>query len=147
MMIQKVTPFLWYQEKAEEAARFYVSVFKNSKIIETNSMMATFELEGAQFIAFNGGPAQKLDHNISLFIRCETQDEVDYFWNKLKADGGREVQCGWLVDRFGLSWQVVPNILGDLLGDDDREKADRTMQAMLGMVKLDIAALKKAHAG
>jgi predicted 3-demethylubiquinone-9 3-methyltransferase (glyoxalase superfamily) len=147
MMIQKVTPFLWYQEKAEEAARFYVSVFKNSKIIETNSMMATFELEGAQFIAFNGGPAQKLDHNISLFIRCETQDEVDYFWNKLKADGGREVQCGWLVDRFGLSWQVVPNILGDLLGDDDREKADRAMQAMLGMVKLDIAALKKAHAG
>ena len=146
-MIQKVTPFLWYQEKAEEAARFYVSVFKNSKIIETNSMMATFELEGAQFIAFNGGPAQKLDHNISLFIRCETQDEVDYFWNKLKADGGREVQCGWLVDRFGLSWQVVPNILGDLLGDDDREKADRAMQAMLGMVKLDIAALKKAHAG
>jgi predicted 3-demethylubiquinone-9 3-methyltransferase (glyoxalase superfamily) len=147
MMIQKVTPFLWYQEKAEEAARFYVSVFKNSKIIETNSMMATFELEGAQFIAFNGGPAHKLDHNISLFIRCETQDEVDYFWNKLKADGGREVQCGWLVDRFGLSWQVVPNILGDLLGDDDREKADRAMQAMLGMVKLDIAALKKAHAG
>jgi predicted 3-demethylubiquinone-9 3-methyltransferase (glyoxalase superfamily) len=146
-MIQKVTPFLWYQEKAEEAARFYVSVFKNSKIIETNSMMATFELEGAQFIAFNGGPAQKLDHNISLFIRCETQDEVDYFWNKLKADGGREVQCGWLVDRFGLSWQVVPNILGDLLGDDDREKADRAMQAMLGMIKLDIAALKKAHAG
>lgn len=146
-MIQKVTPFLWYQEKAEEAARFYVSVFKNSKIIETNSMMATFELEGAQFIAFNGGPTQKLDHNISLFIRCETQDEVDYFWNKLKADGGREVQCGWLVDRFGLSWQVVPNILGDLLGDDDREKADRAMQAMLGMVKLDIAALKKAHAG
>jgi len=146
-MIQKVTPFLWYQEKAEEAARFYVSVFKNSKIIKTNSMMATFELEGAQFIAFNGGPAQKLDHNISLFIRCETQDEVDYFWNKLKADGGREVQCGWLVDRFGLSWQVVPNILGDLLGDDDREKADRAMQAMLGMVKLDIAALKKAHAG
>jgi len=147
MMIQKVTPFLWYQEKAEEAARFYVSVFKNSKIIKTNSMMATFELEGAQFIAFNGGPAQKLDHNISLFIRCETQDEVDYFWNKLKADGGREVQCGWLIDRFGLSWQVVPNILGDLLGDDDREKADRAMQAMLGMVKLDIAALKKAHAG
>ena len=147
MMIQKVTPFLWYQEKAEEAARFYVSVFKNSKIIKTNSMMATFELEGAQFIAFNGGPAQKLDHNISLFIRCETQDEVDYFWNKLKADGGHEVQCGWLVDRFGLSWQVVPNILGDLLGDDDREKADRAMQAMLGMVKLDIAALKKAHAG
>ncbi len=146
-MIQKVTPFLWYQEKAEEAARFYVSVFKNSKIIETNSMMATFELEGTQFIAFNGGPAQKLDHNISLFIRCETQDEVDYFWNKLKADGGREVQCGWLVDRFGLSWQVVPHILGDLLGDDDREKADRAMQAMLGMVKLDIAALKKAHAG
>jgi len=147
MMIQKVTPFLWYQEKAEEAARFYVSVFKNSKIIETNSMMATFEIEGAQFIAFNGGPAQKLDHNISLFIRCETQDEVDYFWNKLKADGGREVQCGWLVDRFGLSWQVVPNILGDLLGDDDREKADRAMQAMLDMVKLDIAALKNAHAG
>jgi predicted 3-demethylubiquinone-9 3-methyltransferase (glyoxalase superfamily) len=147
MMIQKVTPFLWYQEKAEEAARFYISVFKNSKIIKTNSMMATFELEGAQFIAFNGGPAQKHDHNISLFIRCETQDEVDYFWNKLKADGGREVQCGWLVDRFGLSWQVVPNILGDLLGDDDREKADRAMQAMLGMVKLDIAALKKAHAG
>jgi predicted 3-demethylubiquinone-9 3-methyltransferase (glyoxalase superfamily) len=146
-MIQKVTPFLWYQEKAEEAARFYVSVFKNSKIIETNSMMATFELEGAQFMAFNGGPTHKLDHNISLFIRCETQDEVDYFWNKLKADGGREVQCGWLVDRFGLSWQVVPNILGDLLGDDDREKADRAMQAMLGMVKLDIAALKKAHAG
>jgi predicted 3-demethylubiquinone-9 3-methyltransferase (glyoxalase superfamily) len=109
-------------------------------------MITTFELEGAQFMAFNGGPAQTLNHAASLFIRCETQEEVDYFWEKLGA-GGREVQCGWLVDKFGLSWQVVPNILGDLLGDDDRAKADRAMQAMLGMVKLNIAALKKAHAG
>jgi predicted 3-demethylubiquinone-9 3-methyltransferase (glyoxalase superfamily) len=145
-MLHKVTPFLWYQDQAEQAAKFYVSIFPNSKIIETGPMMATFELEGAQLIAFNGGPAQQLNHAVSLFIRCKDQEEVDYYWNKLGA-GGREVQCGWLVDKFGLSWQVVPEILGDLLGDDDRVKADRAMQAMLGMVKLDIAALKKAHAG
>ena len=144
--LHKVTPFLWYQDQAEQAARFYVSIFPNSRIVDSSPMMATFELEGAQFIAFNGGPAQKLDHAISLFIRCKDQEEVDYYWNKLGA-GGREVQCGWLVDQFGLSWQVVPEILGDLLGDDDRAKADRAMQAMLKMVKLDIAALKKAHAG
>ena len=108
MTLQKVTPFLWYQEKAEEAARFYVSIFRNSRIINANPMMATFELEGAQFIAFNGGSAHQLAHNISLFIRCATQEEVDYFWSKLTSEGGREVQCGWLVDRFGLSWQVVP---------------------------------------
>jgi predicted 3-demethylubiquinone-9 3-methyltransferase (glyoxalase superfamily) len=144
--LQKITPFLWYQDRAEEAARFYVSVFKNSKIIEASPMITTFELEGAQFMAFNGGSAQTLNHAASLFIRCQDQAEVDYYWNKLGA-GGREVQCGWLVDKFGLSWQVVPEILGDLLGDDDRVKADRAMKVMLGMVKLDIAALKKAHAG
>ena len=145
-MLHKVTPFLWYQDQAGQAAEFYVSIFPNSKIIESGPMLATFELEGAQFIAFNGGPAQQLNHAISLFIRCKDQEEVDYYWNKLGA-GGREVQCGWLVDKFGLSWQVVPEILGDLLGDDDRVKANRAMQAMLKMVKLDIAALKKAHAG
>jgi len=145
-MLHKVTPFLWYQDQAGQAAEFYVSIFPNSKIIESGPTMATFELEGSQFIAFNGGPAQQLNHAISLFIRCKDQEEVDYYWNKLGA-GGREVQCGWLVDKFGLSWQVVPEILGDLLGDDDRVKANRAMQAMLKMVKLDIAALKKAHAG
>ena len=144
---QKVTPFLWFHDKAEEAARFYVSVFANARIIEAGSSFTSFELEGTQFIAFNDGPAQTLSHAASLFIRCETQEEIDSYWDKLRADGGREVHCGWLVDRFGLSWQVVPNVLGDLLGDDDRVKADRALQAMMGMVKLDIAALRKAHAG
>jgi predicted 3-demethylubiquinone-9 3-methyltransferase (glyoxalase superfamily) len=145
-MLQKVAPFLWYNDQAGPAARFYVSIFPHSSIIEVNAMMATFVLEGLEIIAFNGGPALQLNHAISLFIRCETQEEVDYYWNKL-GEGGREVQCGWLVDKFGLSWQVVPNVLSELLGDDDRQKADRAKQAMLGMKKLDIAALKKAHAG
>jgi predicted 3-demethylubiquinone-9 3-methyltransferase (glyoxalase superfamily) len=120
-MLQKVTPFLWYRDQAEQAARFYVSIFPNSKVVETNPMMAIFELEGSQFIAFNGGPAQQLNHAASLFIRCKDQEEVDYYWNKLGA-GGREVQCGWLVDKFGLSWQVVPEILGDLLGTTTVQK-------------------------
>ena len=145
-MLQKITPFLWYDNQAHEAARFYTSIFSNSRIIQTAPMMVTFELEGSQFIAFNGGPAQKLGHAMSLFIRCGTQEEIDYYWEKLLA-GGKEVQCGWLVDQFGLSWQVVPEILLHLLEDEDRAKADRAMQAMLAMKKLDIDALKKAHAG
>lgn len=145
-MLQKIAPFLWYNDQAEQAAKLYTSIFPNSKIINVSPMMTMFELEGIEFIAFNGGPTFQFSAAISLFVRCETQAEVDYYWEKLTA-GGKEVQCGWLVDPFGLSWQIVPNVLLELLDDDDREKAGRARQAMLGMKKLDIAALKKAHAG
>lgn len=145
-MSQKITPFLWFDGQAEKAARFYVSIFKNSRILSTDAMSATFRLEGQEYIAFNGGPQFKFTPAISLFVSCKTQAEVDYFWRKLSA-GGRTQPCGWLKDKFGVSWQVIPSILGDLLGDDDREKAGRALQAMLKMKKLDIAKLKKAHAG
>ena len=145
-MLQKITPFLWYNSQAEEAAKFYTSIFANSKIIETGSVAVTFELEGIEFIAFNGGPTYQFGPAISLFIRCETQEEVDYYWKRL-SQGGKEIRCGWLCDPFGLSWQIVPTVLSELLGDPDPVKADRARQAMLGMKKLDIGELKKAHAG
>ncbi len=144
--MRKIRPFLWFNKNAEQAARFYVSIFKNSKIISTSSMMTTFRLEGLEIIALNGGPHYKITPAISFFVTCRTQAEVDYFWKKLSA-GGEILRCGWLTDKFGLTWQIVPSILGDLLGDDDDEKSSRTMQAMLKMRKLDIAKLKKAHAG
>jgi len=146
-----ITTFLTYNDQAEAAVRHYTSIFENSKI--TNTMRAgdrvvslTFELLGQSFFALNGGPTFTFAQGISLFVSCDTQEQIDHYWNKL-LDGGKPVQCGWLQDRFGVSWQIVPKILGELLGDKDPERAGRAMQAMLAMQKLDIAELKRAHAG
>lgn len=136
--MQKITPFLWFDNQAVEAAKFYVSIFKNSKIISENPMMVTFNLDGQDFFALNGGPQYKFTEAISLFVSCEDQQEIDYFWDKLSADPKSE-QCGWLKDKFGLSWQIIPENLGDLINND------KGMQAMLKMHKLDIAALQSAH--
>lgn len=149
--MQKITPFLWFDKQAEAAARFYTSVFKNSKILTVSPgpdgvpMVVNFQLEGEEFIALNGGPQFKLNEAFSLVINCRTQQEIDYYWSKLTADGGQESQCGWLKDKFGLSWQVVPVQLGKLLSDRDPKRAGAAMQAMLKMKKLDIAALERAH--
>jgi predicted 3-demethylubiquinone-9 3-methyltransferase (glyoxalase superfamily) len=157
--MQKITPFLWFDNNAEEAMHFYVSIFKNSKIGTVNRygdagpgpkgtvMLATFELEGQQFMALNGGPHYKLSPAISLYVDCKTQEEVDELWAKLTADGGKEDRCGWLTDKFGLSWQIIPSLLGEMLSDKDREKSQRVMKAMLQMAKIDIEALKQAYAG
>lgn len=159
MPAQKITPFLWFDRNAEEAITHYVKVFKNSKVVSTSRypkggpapegtmMGATFELEGVRFMALNGGPHYQLNPAISLFVEVETQAELDALWDKLLEGGGKPTQCGWLTDRFGLSWQVIPKQLGELLGNADPKKAGRAMQAMMGMVKLDIAALEKAAAG
>jgi predicted 3-demethylubiquinone-9 3-methyltransferase (glyoxalase superfamily) len=156
--MQKITPFLWFDNQAEEAMNFYVSIFKNSKIVSVSRygdagpgpkgsvMTATFQLDGQEFIALNGGPHFKFTEAISLFVKCQTQQEVDDFWEKL-SQGGQKSQCGWLKDKFGLSWQIVPTILGELLGDKDREKSKRVMQAMLQMTKIDIEGLKRASEG
>ncbi len=158
MMIarQKITPFLWFDNQAEEAANFYVSIFKNSRVTGIDRygeagplpkgtvMTASFELEGQGFIALNGGPEFKFTEAISLFVNCETQAEVDELWAKLSA-GGEEGPCGWLKDKYGLSWQIVPTILHELLGDPDPEKSQRVMKAMLQMKKLDINMLKQAY--
>ncbi len=149
--MQKITTFFMFAEGAAEAMDFYVSIFKNSRVISTmpgpdgTVMGGTFELEGQRFNAFNGGPHFKFSQGISQFVSCETQDEIDYYYEKL-SDGGREEQCGWVTDKFGVSWQIVPPILGELLADKDRAKADKVMQAMLKMHKLDIQALKDAAA-
>jgi predicted 3-demethylubiquinone-9 3-methyltransferase (glyoxalase superfamily) len=150
--MQKITTFLWFNDKAEEAANFYVSLFKNSKILNVSRsgesvMMATFELEGQQFMALNGGPRFPFTEAISLFVNCETQQEVDGFWNKLTADGGKESQCGWLKDKFGLSWQIIPNALMKLMSGPDPAKSKRVMEAMLQMKKIDIAKLQQAYDG
>ena len=148
--MQKITPFLWYDNNAEEAANFYTSIFKNSKIVskmpgpDGKLLGATFILDGQEFQALNGGPMFKFTEAISLFVKCETQKEIDYFWEKFTADGGQESMCGWLKDKFGLSWQIIPPILGELLGDKDRAKAGRVMQAMMKMKKIIIADLQKA---
>jgi predicted 3-demethylubiquinone-9 3-methyltransferase (glyoxalase superfamily) len=144
--LQKIRPFLWFDGKAEEAARFYTSIFKNSKIESVSPMSATFELEGTEFIALNGGPQFKFTEAISFLVNCETQAEIDYFWERLSA-GGEKSRCGWLKDRFGVSWQIVPPILGELLNDEDEEKSKRVMQAMLQMNKLDIQGLQAAYKG
>lgn len=144
--MKKVTPFLWYDGKAQEAAEFYTSIFKNSKIVSSNTMSATFQIDGCEFIAFNGGPHFKFNESISLFIDCNTQEEVDELWSKL-SKGGSESRCGWLKDKYGLSWQVVPSILGKLLGDKDPVKAKRVMDAMLKMSKINIKALQDAYEG
>ncbi|HTA84071.1 MAG TPA: VOC family protein [Bacteroidia bacterium] len=144
--MKKITPFLWYDGKAQEAAEFYTSIFKNSKVVSSNPMSATFQIEGCEFIAFNGGPHFKFNESISLFIDCNTQEEVDELWSKL-SKGGSESRCGWLKDKYGLSWQVVPSILGKLLGDKDPVKAKRVMDAMLKMSKINIKALQDAYEG
>ena len=142
--MQKITPFLWFDGKAEEAAKFYTSIFENSKIVSITEMSATFQLDGLEFIAFNGGPTFTFSPAVSFFVRCETQQEIDYLWEKLSA-GGETQRCGWLKDKFGVSWQIVPPILGELLNDKDDEKSNRVMQAMLKMSKLDIKELKEAY--
>lgn len=150
--MQKITSVFMFEDKAVEAMEFYVSVFKNAKIISTmpgpngKAMGGTFELEGQQFSAFNGGPHFKFSEGNSQMVSCETQDEIDHYYERL-SDGGEQQPCGWLKDRFGLSWQIIPPILGQLLGDPDREKANSVMQAMLAMKKIDIQALKDAAAG
>jgi predicted 3-demethylubiquinone-9 3-methyltransferase (glyoxalase superfamily) len=158
MPLQKITPFLWFDHQAEEAANFYVSIFPNSKIGKIarygkagpgpagSVMTIEFQLDGQPFVALNGGPIYKFTEAISFVVNCETQDEVDHYWDKLSADGG-EVQCGWLKDKFGLSWQVVPSVLVKLLSGPDPAGAQRAMKAMLGMKKLDIAALQRAYHG
>jgi predicted 3-demethylubiquinone-9 3-methyltransferase (glyoxalase superfamily) len=145
--MQKITPFLWFDGKLEEAVRFYTTVFRNARVDNLSSWSATFVLDGQEFMALNGGPQFKFNEAVSFFIRCETQDEVDHYWNKLSIDGGAEGQCGWLKDKFGLSWQVIPSTLGRYLSDRDRAKADRVMQAMRKMKKIDVAALDAAYAG
>ena len=156
---QKITPFLWFDDKAEKAAKFYTSIFKNSKVGKITRydkesagptgrpagsvMTVEFELEGQQFVGLNGGPMFKFTEAISFVVNCETQEEVDYFWSKLSA-GGEESRCGWLRDKYGLSWQIVPTVLPELLQDKDPEKRKRVMAAMLKMVKLDIEQLKGA---
>jgi predicted 3-demethylubiquinone-9 3-methyltransferase (glyoxalase superfamily) len=156
--MQKIMPFLWYDTEAEEAARFYVSIFANSKIVGVTRygkagpgpsgrvMTVTFELAGQLFIALNAGPRYKFTEAISFSVACKTQEEVDMFWRKL-SEGGTEEQCGWLKDRFGLSWQVIPTILAEMLDDPDPEKSTRVMQAMLEMNKIDIGLLQEAYDG
>lgn len=156
--MQKITTFLWFDDKAEEATNFYVSLFKNSKI-ETMSrygdagpgpkgsvMVVQFQLDGQQFMALNGGPTFRFTEAISLLVNCETQEEVDRLWEKL-SEGGQKSQCGWVKDKYGLSWQIVPTALGKLMSDPDREKAGRVAKAMLQMTKIDIPALQKAYEG
>lgn len=154
--MQKITPFLWFDNEAEEAMNFYVSIFKNSKVLSVNRygdngpgskstvMTANFELDGQQFTALNGGPVFKFSPAISFVVHCETQAEVDEYWAKLSA-GGKENQCAWLEDKFGVSWQIVPTILIELLSHPDSVKAGRVMEAMMQMTKIDIAALKHAY--
>jgi len=155
--MQKITPFLWFNDQAEEAMNFYTSIFKNSKIGSVSRygdagpkqkgkvMTASFQLDGQEFIALNGGPQFKFTEAISFLVNCETQEEVDYYWEKLLAGGGEESQCGWLKDKFGLSWQVIPVALSKFLADKNPVKAQRAMQAMLQMKKIIIADLKKAY--
>jgi predicted 3-demethylubiquinone-9 3-methyltransferase (glyoxalase superfamily) len=153
--MQKITPFLWFNDKAEEAMNFYTSIFKNSKVgrvtrygeagpgSKGSVMSATFELDGQEFMALNGGPLFTFTPAVSFFVHCETQEEVDELWEKL-SEGGQKQRCGWLKDKYGLSWQIIPNALGQMLGDKDPEKSKRVMQAMLQMDKIDIQRLKHA---
>ena len=151
--MQKITPFLWFDTEAEEAMNLYVSIFKNSKVLGVTpgpngrAMSVNFELEGQEFIGLNAGPQFKFNESISFLVNCNTQAEVDELWEKLTANGGEEGNCGWLKDKFGLSWQIIPTALGEMLGDPDPEKAGRAMQAMLKMNKIDIQGLKQAYDG
>ena len=151
--MQKITPFLWFDGRVREAAEFYLGLFDNAKIIGSmpgpggEEMSVTIELEGQQYYLFNGGPMFKLNESFSMFVSCATQEEIDEKWDKLTSDGGSGSRCGWLKDKFGLWWQLIPPVLGQLLSDPDREKANRVMQAMLAMDKLVIADLEKAAKG
>jgi predicted 3-demethylubiquinone-9 3-methyltransferase (glyoxalase superfamily) len=157
-MQQKIVPNLWFDTEAEEAAELYVDVFENSRIVNVTHyteagprdaglvMTVEFELDGQRFVGINGGPEFSFDEAVSFAIECETQEEVDYYWDKL-SEGGEEGQCGWLKDRYGLSWQVVPTGMEELFADPDRGRAERAMKAMLGMRKLDVAALRRAADG
>jgi predicted 3-demethylubiquinone-9 3-methyltransferase (glyoxalase superfamily) len=157
-LMQKISPFLWFDNQAEEAAKFYASVFKNSRIgriarygdagpgPKGSVMTVEFQLEGQDFVALNGGPEFKFTEAISLSVLCKTQDEIDEFWKKL-TQGGQEVQCGWLKDKYGLSWQIVPEVLPKMMSDPDPEKTNRVMEAVLKMKKFDIATLEKAYSG
>src|SRR2546427_9884141 len=161
--MQKIAPFLWFDNHAEDAVKFYVSIFKNSKIgsitryeeeaakasgrPKGSVMTVAFELAGQEFVALNGGPRFKFTEAISFVVNCETQEEIDHFWEKLTADGGQESMCGWLKDKFGLSWQIVPTDLPKLMQSGDAKKSERVMQAILQMKKLDIAKLKEAYEG
>lgn len=154
--MQKITPFLWFDNQAEEAMNFYTSIFKNSKISNVSRygeagpgpagsvMTATFELEGQEFIVLNGGPQYKFTEAVSFLVNCNSQEEVDILWAKL-TEGGEEGPCGWLKDKFGLSWQIIPTALPEMLNDPDPEKAQRVMQAMLQMKKIDLPTLKRAY--
>jgi len=154
-----ILPCLWFDTQAEQAAAFYTSLFKNSKILQTTHygaagpgpngsvMTVRFQLDGQEFMGLNGGPVVHFNEAVSFVVKCETQKELDTFWRQLTENGGAEVQCGWLKDRFGLSWQIVPAALDKLVNDKDPEKRDRVMQALLPMKKLDLAALERAHAG
>jgi predicted 3-demethylubiquinone-9 3-methyltransferase (glyoxalase superfamily) len=142
---QKITTFLWFDGQAAEAAKFYCSLFKNSKILGESPMVVTFELEGQKFMALNGGPQFKFTEAISLFVDCDSQEEVDYFWNNLTANGGQESMCGWLKDKYGLSWQIIPNTLMELMSDKDQAKSQRVMQAIMQMQKIDVQKLKDAY--
>ena len=161
--MQKITPFLWFENQAEEAAKFYTSVFKKSKVgkilyyNETSAKAAgrpvssvltiEFEIEGQKFTALNGGPEFKFNESISFVVNCDSQREVDYFWKELAADGGEESHCGWLKDKFGVSWQIVPTTLLDMLHDKDSARSERVMKAMFQMRKIDIKKLNEAYAG
>jgi predicted 3-demethylubiquinone-9 3-methyltransferase (glyoxalase superfamily) len=158
--MQKITPFLWFDDQAEEAANFYVSIFKNSRLLnataygkagaeatgrqEGTAMTVSFVIEGQEFTALNGGPVYKFTEAISFVVSCETQDEIDEIWEKL-SEGGAEVQCGWLKDKYGMSWQVVPTVLAEMLADKDRQKAENVMKAMLQMKKIEIDTLRRAY--
>ncbi|HEY2582719.1 MAG TPA: VOC family protein [Mucilaginibacter sp.] len=154
---QKITPFLWFDGKVEEAANFYTSVFTNSEIINLTRMpgeapghagtvtIATIRLSGVEFMLLDGGPMFKFTEAVSFYVHCKTQEEVDDLWGKLTADGGNESQCGWLKDKYGLSWQIIPDALGQLMGDPNRAKAKNVMNAMLQMRKIDVAGLKAAY--
>jgi predicted 3-demethylubiquinone-9 3-methyltransferase (glyoxalase superfamily) len=157
--MQKLTPFLWFDNNAEEAAQFYVSVFKNSRILSVSRhgdagpgpkgsvMVVSFQLEGQQFTALNGGPGFTFSEAFSFVVSCENQPEIDSYWNRLTSDGGQESACGWLKDKFGFSWQIVPTALGKLMTDKDPKRANRVMQALLQMKKIDIATLEEAADG
>jgi predicted 3-demethylubiquinone-9 3-methyltransferase (glyoxalase superfamily) len=150
--MQKITPFLWFDGQAEEAVNFYTSLFKDSKVVNMSRMpdgkviSATFLLNGQEFMALNGGPMFKFTEAISLFVKCDTQTEIDSMWDKL-SEGGSQGRCGWLKDKFGLSWQIIPPVLGELMGDKDPAKSQRVMQAMLKMDKIIIQDLKDAYEG
>ena len=151
--MKKITPFLWFDTQAEEAMNFYVSLFKNSKVLNVSrgpdgkAFTMSFELDGQEFMALNAGPQFKFNESVSFYVDCEDQAEVDYFWDALTADGGEESMCGWLKDKYGLSWQIIPRQLGELMGDPDPEKSKRVTDAMLKMQKIIVADLQKAHGG